>query len=101
MAGRPVSVSGLVGYISEILYESTLGLRSIRQAQSHSFTKSQMAKLLDLEIGKLEKDMDQLKGLKRAVDASVDRIRSTFQSARNFHDSLVSLLTQQNFDVGF
>ena len=48
-----------VGYISEILYESTLGLRSIRQAQSHSFTKSQMAKLLDREIHKLRKDMDQ------------------------------------------
>jgi Coenzyme PQQ synthesis protein D (PqqD) len=89
-----------VGYINEILSESALGLGSIRQAQSLSFTKSQVSKLQDREIEVLKKNLVQFDGLRKVVDESLVRIRSAYQSAKNFHESLNSLLTQQNFDVG-
>src|SRR5487761_1093302 len=89
-----------VGYVREILYEASLGLGSIRQGQFSSFSKTQIAKLSSEELQLLREDFGQLDPLRKAVDESLLRIRSAYQSAKNFHESLVSLLDEQNFDVG-
>ena len=88
------------GYIREVLYEAALGLKAIRQGTHNSLAKAQLAKLSDEELQVLRDNLEHLEPLRKMVDGAVSRIRSAYQSARNFHESLVSLLEEQNFDVG-
>ncbi|MGI0078580.1 MAG: PqqD family peptide modification chaperone [Nitrososphaerales archaeon] len=88
------------GYIREALYEAALGLKSISQGSYNSFGKAQVTKLSDAELQIISQNLEQLRPLRKAADEALSRIRSGYQSARNFHESLVSLLDEQNFDVG-
>jgi hypothetical protein len=88
------------GYMKEALYEAALGLRSITQGSSNSLGKSQAAKLSSVELQFLSQNFDQLEHLRKSADEAITRIRSAYRSAKNFHESLVSLLDEQNFDIG-
>ena len=86
------------GYTREILYEASLGLRSI--SQSSALGKAQAAKLSSEDLNLLRGELDRITALKTVADNALSQIKSALYSAQNFHESLVSLLDDQNFDVG-
>lgn len=86
------------GYTREILYEASLGLRSI--SQSSALGKSQAAKLSREDLDLLLGELNRITALKSVADNALSQIKSALYSAQNFHESLVSLLDDQNFDVG-
>ncbi len=88
------------GYISEVLDEASLGLKSIRLAPSHSFTKTHIMKLPDGEFRVLKQDFDWIGTLKETLDEAIARIGGTYESATNFQETLNSLVTDETFDVG-
>jgi hypothetical protein len=88
------------GYISRILEDATLGLRSIRLVPSISLTKTQAARLSDQELELIKEDLVRTEELAKAADESTARLTSTFESANNFHDALASLVEDEAFDIG-
>ncbi len=88
------------GYISEVLDEAAVGLKSIRQTPSYSFAKTRLMKLPDQELKVLKQDLDRFETLRQTVVDAIARIRSTYESARNFHEALHSLVGDETFDVG-
>lgn len=90
-----------IGCVSEALYESAIGLRSINQATYGSpFGRLQISKLSESELLLISRDFDGLEQLRNTVIEAMARIRSSYQSAKNFHDTLTALLEDQNFDIG-
>ena len=88
------------GYISDALEEAALGLKSIRLSRPASLTKSQAMKLLDRELALLKCGLENLATLNGTVDGAIGKLESTFESAKNFHEMLTGLVTDQSFDVG-
>jgi len=89
------------GYITEVLEEAALGLKSIRLAPStNSLTKSKLAKLSEEEMASLVQDTDRIKRLIETVDGAISRIRGTYESATNFHETLLSLVSDETFEIG-
>jgi hypothetical protein len=88
------------GYISEVFYESAIGLKSLNQAPYSSFGKLQIAKMSLEELRILLGDLKKLEELRGIVIEALGRIRSSYQSASNFHESLKILLEDQSFDIG-
>jgi hypothetical protein len=89
-----------IGLIGEVLYESAIGLAAINEAPYSTFGKQQIAKLSQSELQLLFEDFSDLEQLRNALVDSIARIRSSYQSAKNFHESLTILLGDLNFDVG-
>jgi len=87
-------------FIGEGLDEAALGLRSIRLAQPAPLTKTQAAKLRDTELETLIESLNRTEALSRIVVEAIGKVESTFESAKNFHDSLGSLVTDESFDIG-
>jgi hypothetical protein len=89
-----------IGYISEVLYESAIGLESINQTPYSSFGRAQIAKLSHIELLLLSQNFGDLEQLRNDVIEAISRIRSSYLSANNFHEALAALLEDQNFDIG-
>jgi hypothetical protein len=88
------------GYIGEALDEAALGLKAIRQAPSHSLSKTQIKKLSDEELTLLSQDFAWVETLRQTVNEAIMRITSTYESATNFHEMLTSLVDDESFDIG-
>jgi Asp-tRNA(Asn)/Glu-tRNA(Gln) amidotransferase C subunit len=89
------------GYIMEVLEEAALGLKSIRLARSAtSLTKTKVMKLSEEELDSLVQDLDRIKRLIDAVNGAVSRIEGTRESAMNFHETLVSMVSDETFEIG-
>jgi hypothetical protein len=88
-----------IGFIREALDDSAIGLRSLR-ALPTPITKAQATKLSAEELKLLGEDFGRLEALHKAVEESMTKIESTYQSALNFHETLQSLVVDEGFDVG-
>ncbi len=88
------------GYMTEALDEATLGLRSIRLAPSYSFAKTHLMKLSDRELDVLRQEFDRIGTLKQMVGEAMTQVQSTYESALNFHETLNSVVSDEDFDVG-
>jgi hypothetical protein len=89
-----------VGSISEVLYESAIGLKAINEAPYSSFGKQQIARLSQTELEQLSEDFVDLSRVRTTMIGAIARIRGSYQSAKNFHEALTILLEDQNFDIG-
>ena len=87
-------------YLGGALDDAALRLRSIRLSRSTPLTKVQIAKLRDRELGLLVQDLGRMEALSKAVEDSISKMESTYESAVNFHESLDSLVSDEIFDVG-
>ena len=87
-------------FISEVLDEATLGLRSIRLGPSVSITKTQAANLQDQELELLRQDLERMEELSKAAEGSLTSLEGTYESAKSFHELLSSLVSDETFDIG-
>jgi hypothetical protein len=88
-----------IGFIREALDDAAIGLRSLR-ALPTAVTKAQVTKLSQEELKLLREDFGRLEALHKAIEESMTKIESTYQSALNFHETLQSLVADEGFDVG-
>ena len=87
-------------YISTILDDAAIRLRSIRLSRATPLTKVQIAKLRDQELAVLSEDVERMEALTKTVEGAISKIESTYESAINFNDSLDSLVSDETFDIG-
>ncbi len=89
-----------VSYMEEKLEDASLGLATIRLAPSASLTKTQAGTMRERERRRLERGLELLEGLGAAAEGAVASLESTYGSASNFHESLVSLMDVETYEVG-
>jgi len=89
-----------IGYVSEVLADAALGLRSTTLATSPSFTKAQVAKLSDSELASLKEEFDRMDRVREMVGVAESKVGSTYESALNFHETLGYLVNDEAFDIG-
>jgi len=88
------------GYMREALDEAALGLKSIRLAPSRSLSEAQIMSLSGGELEMLREEFGRTGTLKETVGKSITQVRSTYESALNFHEALSSLVSDEGFDIG-
>jgi hypothetical protein len=88
------------GFMNEALNEAAMGLRSIRPAASYRFADADVAKLSEKELDVLRQEFDHFGAVKQAVSKAMGQVKSTHESALNFHEALNSLVSDVAFDVG-
>lgn len=89
-----------ISYIGERLEESALGLKSLRLASTASLTKTQASKVSEGELRTLESELGRMSALAETVEQILPKIESTYESAKNFHEELRSMVAGEEFDVG-
>ncbi len=87
-------------YVGEMLQDAALGLQSIRLGRSMSLTKAQVGALRDDELETLGEDLKAMAAMTKTVESSLGKLESTYESAKNFHEMLDSLVSDEAFDVG-
>ncbi len=86
--------------MDEVLEDAAVGLGSIRLSPSASMTKTLVGKLSGRELAKMAAGMEGLERVLAAATEAAARIASTYESAANFHEGLVSLMDVETYDIG-
>lgn len=106
VAGSVVWLGGLflyqawTRYVGGLLDDAALGLKSISLAPSVSPTKTQVRGMTNDELVLLGGDIERMEALAKTVEEAIPKIESTLESAKNFHETLTSLVQDETFDIG-
>lgn len=88
------------GYIKEALYEASLGLRSIN-LQMNALAEEHLKELSDSDLMLLHQNFVQLEKIRAITEKALTHVKSSYQSAKNFQESIVLQLEEQSYNIGF